>query len=394
MWPARRQVKNSFVVHQVYYAAVNHTTPSNLTYAWNFGSLAFLCLAFQIVTGVCLAMHYNSDLNLAFLSVEHVMRDVPYGWLLRYMHANGASMFFVVVYLHIVRGMYYSSYSWPRQAVWLLGVVLLLLMMATAFVGYVLPWGQMSLWGATVITNLLGAVPYVGSALLEWLWGGYAVGGPTLSRFFALHYLLPFLILGVALIHVIVLQHFGSNNPLGINFVSLDSIPFTPYYLVKDVWGFVLFGLFYSYFIFLAPNFLGHPDNYVMANPMVTPPHIVPEWYFLPFYAILRTMPGKLLGVVAMGAGILILAVLPFSSIANLRSMQFRPLAKFLFWWWVAAAISLGVLGGLPVVKVLRMSLVWCTSFYFLYFVFLGPAVDYVENMVGSGSWFSRSNTL
>lgn len=368
--------------HGVYYAAINHTTPINLTYAWNFGSLAVLCLVFQIITGVSLAMHYTPDVDLAFSSVEHIMRDVKGGWLVRYMHSNGASMFFIVVYAHIVRGLYYTSYVWPRQLAWALGVVLFLLMIVTAFLGYVLPWGQMSFWGATVITNLVGAVPVIGGDILTWLWGGFSIGNAALTRFFALHFTIPFVIAGVAAVHIILVQHFSSNNPLGVHFM-MDSIPFTPYYLVKDVWGFVLFGFFYSFFIFFAPNLLGHPDNYILANPLVTPAHIVPEWYFLPFYAILRAVPDKFLGVVAMGAGILVLFVLPYVSTANLRSMQFRPISKFIFWIFVGNFFYLGVLGGLPAKAALNNTLVTAVVFYFGYFLVLQPLIDQVENLLG-----------
>lgn len=368
--------------HGVYYAAINHTTPINLTYAWNFGSLAVLCLVFQIITGVSLAMHYTPDVDLAFSSVEHIMRDVKGGWLVRYMHSNGASMFFIVVYAHIVRGLYYTSYVWPRQLAWALGVVLFLLMIVTAFLGYVLPWGQMSFWGATVITNLVGAVPVIGGDILTWLWGGFSIGNAALTRFFALHFTIPFVIAGVAAVHIILVQHFSSNNPLGVHFM-MDSIPFTPYYLVKDVWGFVLFGFFYSFFIFFAPNLLGHPDNYILANPLVTPAHIVPEWYFLPFYAILRAVPDKFLGVVAMGAGILVLFVLPYVSTANLRSMQFRPISKFVFWLFVGNFFYLGVLGGLPAKAALNNTLVTAVVFYFGYFLILQPLIDQLENLLG-----------
>lgn len=378
-----RQVKNSFLGHGVYYAAINHTTPINLTYAWNFGSLAVLCLVFQIITGVSLAMHYTPDVDLAFSSVEHIMRDVRGGWLIRYMHSNGASMFFIVVYAHIVRGLYYTSYVWPRQVAWALGVVLFLLMIVTAFLGYVLPWGQMSFWGATVITNLVGAVPVIGGDILTWLWGGFSIGNAALTRFFALHFTIPFVIAGVAAVHIILVQHFSSNNPLGVHFM-MDSIPFTPYYLAKDVWGFVLFGFFYSFFVFFAPNLLGHPDNYILANPLVTPAHIVPEWYFLPFYAILRAVPDKFAGVVAMGAGILVLFVLPYVSGANLRSMQFRPISKFVFWLFVGNFFYLGVLGGLPAKAALNETLVTAVVSYFGYFLVLQPVIDRIENFLGA----------
>ncbi len=270
-------------------ALVDYPTPRNLNYWWNFGSIAGICLVIQILTGIMLAMHYNPTAAGAFDSVEHIMRNVNYGWLLRYMHAVGASMFFIVVYIHIFRGLYYGSYKAPREVLWWLGVIILLLMMATAFMGYVLPWGQMSFWGATVITNLFSAFPLIGDPIVTWLWGGFSVDSPTLNRFFVLHYLLPFLIVGVVFLHLIALHTHGSNNPLGIDAKSpKDKIPFHPYYTVKDFFGFGVFFLVYAAFIFFAPNYLGHPDNYIEANPLVTPMHIVPEWYFLPFYAILR----------------------------------------------------------------------------------------------------------
>jgi len=382
-----RVVKDSFLTRSVYYAAVNHSTPSNLTYAWNFGSLAFLCLAGQIVTGVFLAMHYVPDISQAFASVEHVMRDVHYGWLIRYLHSNGASMFFVVVFLHIMRGLYYTSYAYPRQFVWVLGVILLLLMIVTAFLGYVLPWGQMSFWGATVITNLVTAVPVVGNDIVCWLWGGYSVGGPTLTRFFSLHFTLPFIILGVAAIHVIILQYYGSNNPLGVVFAQ-DIIPFSPYYLVKDVWGFAIFAALYSFFVFYAPNMLNHPDNYIRANSMVTPDHIVPEWYFLPFYAVLRAVPDKLYGVIALLLAILVLAVLPFTVQARTLSLQFRPLARFAFYAFAADAALLGWVGGklaaAPYVAVGQT----LTIGYFGYFLVVLPLVDKIENFLASASSF------
>ena len=361
---------------------VNHTTPSNLTYAWNFGSLAFLCLGIQIVTGLLLAAHYNPDVAGAFESVEHIMRDVPGGWLIRYGHANGASMFFVVVYTHILRGIYYTSYVWPRRVAWTLGVALFVLLMATAFVGYVLPWGQMSLWGATVITNLISAVPYVGDDLLVWVWGGYSVGGPTLSRFYALHFVTPFVMLFVAGLHAVAVQRAGSSNPVGVPLVE-DAIPFTPYYLVKDLWGFLIFGVVYAGLVFWAPNLLGHPDNYIKADPLVTPPHIVPEWYFLPFYAILRAIPSKEAGVAAMGGAILILLALPTLAGGDLHSRQFRPLSRVAFWWFATGGAYLGWLGGQPVSMAFEVDSVHAALWYFLYFVALSPGLDRVENLLG-----------
>ena len=291
-------------------------------------------------------------------------------------------MFFVVIYAHIARGLYYTSFAWPRKGAWDLGVVLFILLMATAFVGYVLPWGQMSLWGATVITNLVSAVPLVGEDVLVWLWGGYSVGGPTLSRFYALHFVMPFIMLFVALLHAVILQHAGSSNPLGVD-LKEDSIPFTPYYLVKDFWGFILFGGVYAFLVFFAPNLLGHPDNYIRANPLVTPPHIVPEWYFLPFYAILRTVPDKALGVAAMGGAIAVLWVLPYLSVADFNSKQFRPLSRVLFWWFIGGVIYLGWLGGQPVSLAYEVDSAHTSVFYFGVLLVGAPLVERLENFLG-----------
>nr|YP_010736384.1 cytochrome b [Zygnema circumcarinatum]WEL36357.1 cytochrome b [Zygnema circumcarinatum] len=327
---------------------IDYPTPSNLSYWWNFGSLAGICLIIQILTGVFLAMHYTPHVDLAFLSVEHIMRDVTGGWLLRYMHANGASMFFIVVYLHIFRGLYYASYTSPRELVWCFGVVLLLLMIITAFIGYVLPWGQMSFWGATVITSLASAIPLVGDSIVTWLWGGFSVDNATLNRFFSLHYLLPFLIAGVSILHLAALHQYGSNNPLGIN-GSVDKIAFYPYFYVKDLVGWVAFAIVFSMFVFYAPNVLGHPDNYIPANPMSTPAHIVPEWYFLPVYAILRSIPNKLGGVLAIALVFVCLFALPFLNTSYVRSSSFRPIHKKLFWLLVADCLLLGWIGSQPV---------------------------------------------
>nr|YP_009047396.1 cytochrome b [Callicladium imponens]AGN74148.1 cytochrome b [Callicladium imponens]AHI16086.1 apocytochrome b [Callicladium imponens] len=327
---------------------IDYPTPSNISYWWSFGSLAGLCLFIQIITGVFLAMHYTPHVDLAFLSVEHIMRDVKGGWLLRYMHANGASMFFIVVYLHIFRGLYYGSYSSPRELVWCLGVVILLLMIITAFIGYVPPWGQMSFWGATVITSLASAIPVVGDTIVTWLWGGFSVDNATLNRFFSLHYLLPFIIAAAAIIHLAALHQYGSNNPLGIN-SSVDKIAFYPYMYVKDLVCWVAFAIFFSIFIFYAPNVLGHPDNYIPANPMSTPAHIVPEWYFLPVYAILRSIPNKLGGVAAIGLVFVSLFALPFINTSYVRSSSFRPIHQKLFWLLLADCLLLGWIGCQPV---------------------------------------------
>ena len=357
-----------------------YPTPRNLNYWWSFGSIAGICLMVQIITGIVLAMHYTPHISLAFDSVEHIMRDVNYGWLLRYTHAVGASMFFAVVYIHIFRGLYYGSYKSPREVLWWLGVVILILMMATAFMGYVLPWGQMSFWGATVITNLFSAFPVVGEHIVTWLWGGFSVDNPTLNRFFSLHYLLPFLIVGVVMLHLVALHQHGSNNPLGIDAKGpQDKIPFHPYYTVKDMFGFSLFFMVFAWFIFFSPNSLGHPDNYIPANPMVTPSHIVPEWYFLPFYAILRSIPDKLLGVLAMFSALIVLFFLPWLDSSKVRSATFRPLYRMAFWAIVVDCIILTYVGGQPAEGIYVMVARIATAYYFFHFLFLLPYISRVE---------------
>jgi len=325
-----REVKKNPLLKPYYSSLIYYPVPSNITYYWNFGVLAGLCLGIQIITGITLAMHYTPHIDLAFLSVEHIMRDVSYGWLLRYVHANGASMFFIVIYMHMFRGLYYSSYSHPREFVWCTGIIVYLIMMATGFIGYVLPWGQMSFWGATVITNLFSAFPIVGPEIVYWLWGGFSVDNPTLNKFFSLHYLLPFVIVAIVFLHVIALHEFGSNNPLGIRAV-VDQLPFTPYSTYKDLFTIIGFSILFGCFVYFVPNLLGHPDNYIPANPMVTPPHIVPEWYYLPFYAILRSIPDKLGGVCAMFGAILVLLAIPFYVKSEIRNAAFRPLYRFIF---------------------------------------------------------------
>ncbi len=350
----------------------HYPAPRNLNYWWNFGSIAGICLVLQILTGLFLAMNYAAHTGIAFDSVERIMRDVNYGWLLRYMHAVGASMFFVVVYIHICRGLYYGSYKAPREVLWWLGLVIFLLMMATAFMGYVLPWGQMSFWGATVITNLFSAIPVVGESIVSWLWGGFSVDNPTLNRFFALHFLLPFIIVGVVVLHIWALHRFGSNNPTGIEVKSShDTIPFHPYYTVKDAFGFGVFFLVFACFVFFLPNALGHPDNYIPANPLVTPAHIVPEWYFLPFYAILRAIPDKLGGVIAMFGSILILFALPWIDRSRVRSAAFRPFYRVLFWLFVLNAVVLGYIGAKPPEGSYLVIGRVATFYYFFHFVLL-----------------------
>jgi len=360
---------------------INYPTPINLNYFWSFGSTAGLCLVIQILTGIFLAMHYVPHVDFAFVSVEHIMRDVNGGWLIRYLHANGASMFFIVVYSHIFRGLYYGSYIYPRNFLWISGVIIFLLMMATAFMGYVLPWGQMSFWGATVITNLFSAVPYVGTNIVEWLWGGFSIGNATLNRFFSLHYLMPFLIVGVVLIHLSLLHRDGSNNPLGTNSNS-DYISFYPYFYVKDLFSFLILILVFSFFVTYYPNILGHADNYIPANPMSTPSHIVPEWYFLPFYAILRSIPNKLGGVVAMLGSILILILLPYINTSMIRSNKFRPIFSILYWFLVSDFFLLGWIGQKPVESPYIEVGMAATFFYFTFFLILVPFVGFIENIL------------
>jgi len=357
---------------------IDYPSPINLSYAWSFGALAGICLGIQILTGVFLAMHYTPHIDLAFSSVEHIMRDVNNGWLIRYMHANGASMFFIVVYCHIFRGLFYGSYMTPREHLWCSGVVIFLLMMATAFMGYVLPWGQMSFWGATVITNLFSAIPLVGPSIVDWLWGGFCVDNATLNRFFSLHFVLPFVIAGLVIVHLALLHRDGSNNPLGIS-SSTDKISFYPYFYVKDLFSFMLFLFFFSLILFYSPNTLGHPDNYIMANPMSTPAHIVPEWYFLPFYAILRSIPDKLGGVVAMGGAIVILLFIPFINTSPVRSSTFRPIYRQLFWFLFADFLLLGWIGQEVVEDPYILIGQLGTFFYFLFFLVLLPSVGLFE---------------
>nr|APC24898.1 apocytochrome b [Gracilariopsis andersonii] len=360
---------------------IDYPTPINIHYAWNFGFLASICLIIQILTGIFLAMHYTPHVDLAFASVEHIMRDVNYGWLLRYIHSNGASMFFIVVYIHIFRGLYFSSYTKPRQWVWVIGVIIFLLMIITAFIGYVLPWGQMSLWGATVITNLVSAVPLIGDSIVTWLWGGFSVDNATLNRFFSLHYLLPFIIAAASLIHLAVLHQDGSGNPLGID-SNVDKISMFPYFIYKDLLGLLIFIIIFSFFLSFSPNMLGHPDNYIEANPMVTPAHIVPEWYFLPFYAILRSIPHKLGGVVAMISAILVLALLPWIHGTEIRSSRFRPIYRFLYWTMISCCLILGWIGGMPVEEPFVLIGQIASIYYFYYFLIILPLLGKIEKFL------------
>ena len=368
-----------------------YPTPKNLNYWWNFGSLAGIVLAIMVATGIVLAMNYTPHVDYAFESVERIMRDVNYGWLMRYIHMNGGSMFFIVVYIHLFRGMYYGSYKKPRELLWIIGIIIFLTMMATAFMGYVLPWGQQSFWAATVITNLFSAIPLIGEYIVTWLWGGFSVDNPTLNRFYAFHYLLPFVLFGLVFVHLWALHVHKSNNPLGIDIKGpQDTIPFHPYYTMKDLFGLGVFLIFFMFFVFFAPNFFGEPDNYIKANPMVTPTHIVPEWYFLPAYAILRAVPeiwfisAKLGGVIAMFGSTLVLLLLPWLDRSKVRSARFRPIYRQFFWAFVIDCIILGWVGantpdavfhGVPFLWIGRVA----TVYYFSHILILIPLISILE---------------
>ena len=397
-WARQYEPKNDFSkwmdeklpLPRLVYNAVGagYPVPRNLNYMWNFGVLAGVCLMLQIVTGVILAMHYAPNALVAFSSTEHIMRDVNWGWMMRYAHANGASFFFVVLYLHIFRGFFYSSYKAPREMIWLLGVVIFLMVMATAFMGYVLPWGQMSFWGAKVITGLFGAIPLVGEPLQIWLLGGFAPDNAALNRFFSLHFLLPFVTLGVVILHVWALHIPGSSNPTGVEVKKeSDTVPFHPYYTAKDGFGLGVFLLIYCVFVFYMPNALGHPDNYIEANPLSTPAHIVPEWYFLPFYAILRAftvdflfIPAKLMGVIAMFASILVWFILPWLDKSPVRSGRYRPTFRKFFWFGlIPAMILLTICGGAPAEEPYVMLSQVATAYYFLHFLVILPIISMTE---------------
>ena len=389
-----RILKSHPLLKMVNSYVVDSPQPSNISYLWNFGSLLAFCLVIQIVTGVTLGMHYTPSISEAFDSVEHIMRDVNNGWLIRYLHSNTASAFFFIVYLHIGRGLYYGSYKAPRTLVWTIGTVLFIAMMATAFLGYVLPYGQMSLWGATVITNLMSAIPWIGQDIVQFIWGGFSVNNATLNRFFALHFVLPFVLAALALMHLIALHDSsGSSNPLGVS-GNYDRLPMHPYFIFKDLITIFLFILVLSIFVFFMPNVLGDSENYVMANPMQTPPAIVPEWYLLPFYAILRSIPNKLLGVIAMFAAILALLVMPFTDLSKLRGNQFRPLSKIAFFIFVANFLILMQLGAKhvesPFIEFGQIS----TVLYFSHFVIIVPFVTLLENSLIDLSLNESKNIL
>ncbi len=370
--PLMGLVHSSFVAYPV---------PRNLNYMWTFGAILSFMLIAQIVTGVVLAMHYVPSSTLAFDSVDHIMRNVNYGWLIRYMHSNGASLFFLAGYIHMLRGLYYGSFKSPREVLWILGVIIYFLMMATAFMGYVLPWGSMSFAGATVITNLFTAIPLVGTSIAHWLWGGYAVGGPTLTRFFSLHYLLPFVIVGFVILHVWALHVVGQNNPDGVEVkdVERDTVAFTPYATIKDLFAVTVYFILYAWLIFYIPNYLLDADNSIVANPLVTPSHVVPEWYLLPFYAILRAIPNKLVGVIALFAAIAVLAVLPWLDRSPVKSAKYRPSFRFFFWVFVAICIGLGYIGSQEPTQGLTLIARFLTAGYFAFFLIVLPVLSFTE---------------
>ncbi len=359
---------------------VDFPTPRNLNYWWTFGGILATMLVIQIMTGIVLVMHFTPHTSMAFDSVEHIMRDVNWGWLLRWMHANGASFFFIAVYIHIFRGLYYGSYKSPREILWMIGVIIFIAMMATAFMGYVLPWGQMSYWGAVVITNLFSAIPVVGESIVQWLWGGFSVANPTLQRFFSLHYLLPFVLAALVFLHVWALHVTGNNNPDGIEVKSeQDTLPFHPYYTMKDLFAIVVFLMVYAAFVFYSPWYLGHSINFAPANPLSTPAHIVPEWYFLPFYAMLRAIPDKLGGVIVMFGSLIILFFLPWLDTSKVKSLKYRPLARQFFWLLVIVCITLGIAGAQPAEGAWLLVARLATAWYFIHFLVILPLLGFIE---------------
>ena len=360
---------------------IHYPTPLCLTYAWSFGSLAGISLVIQMISGIFLSMHYTPHIDLAFSSIEYIMRDVNNGWLIRYIHANGASMFFIVVYAHICRGVYYGSYMEPRQALWCSGVILFVLMMGTAFTGYVLPWGQMSFWGATVITNMVTAIPVAGKPIAEWLWGGFTVSNPTLKRFYSVHYVLPFVIAGLTLVHLTLLHQVGSTSPIGSD-TGVDDVPFYPYYFTKDIFALSVYLVIFAFFVFYFPNVLNHPDNYIPADPLKTPAHVVPEWYFLPFYAILRSIPHKAGGIIAMGAAIAVLLLIPFTNTSWVRNTTYRPIFKIFFWLFIADFLILTWIGQKPVRDAFIETGQYATVYYFLFFLVLLPVSGKIETFL------------
>ena len=369
--------KENAIISPINSMLVDLPSPSSISYLWNFGSLLGLCLVIQILTGIFLAMHYCADVSIAFSSVVHIMRDVNYGFLLKYLHANGASAFFICVYIHIARGLYYGSYL--RKHLWFSGISIFLIMMLTAFIGYVLPWGQMSFWGATVITNFVSAIPYIGNDIVQWIWGGFSVSNATLNRFFSLHYLFPFILAGLIIIHIVLLHETGSNSPVGLN-PNSDKVPFHIYFTTKDVYGFILLGILISILIFYIPNTLGDPENFIKANPLVTPVHIMPEWYFLFAYAILRAIPNKLGGVIALVLSIVIWAITPFVHTSKLKGLSFRPLGKLFYWIFMANFVFLTWIGSKPVEEPFIFLGQLSSIVYFSYFLLCIPLLGYLEN--------------
>lgn len=371
----------NFAYSKLYSYLVKYPTPSNISVFWNFGFLSAFFLGVQIITGFVLTMFYTPHVDYAFDSIQHVMRDVNYGWLIRYLHSNGASLFFAVVYIHILRGLYYGSYSHPRTVVWFTGVIIYILMMGTAFLGYVLPWGQMSYWAATVITNFVTVIPVVGKDLLYWIWGGYSINNATLNRFYSLHFILPFVIAVLSLYHLYILHQTGSSNPLGIKAKRLEKIPFYPYFVIKDLLGLLVVLIPYSLLVFFYPEMLGHSDNYIKANPLVTPPHIVPEWYFLPLYGILRSILDKTYGLVVMFVSMLCLFTLPYLDKSYIKNKTYKPLQRKLFWFFLLNFLYLGYLGSqTPTYPIIEIGLV-CAHFHLLYFFLLVPVLSLVDRV-------------